>query len=67
MGQENKYRELVKQAAEGAVSAADELRSAIKENSLPRIWASSDRLQKRVDVLKTELAVLHRLAPDQES
>ena len=66
MEQTKQYRELVKQAAEGVVAAADELKAAIKEDNVPRIWASTDRLRNRADALKTELTVLHRLAPDQE-
>ncbi|HEX5245452.1 MAG TPA: hypothetical protein VFW23_19490 [Tepidisphaeraceae bacterium] len=66
MEQTKQYRDMVKQAAEGVIAAADELKAAIKEDNVPRIWASNDRLINRTDALKTELVVLHRLAPDQE-
>lgn len=59
------YRELVKQAAEGVVAAADEFKAAVKDDNVPRIWACTDRLRKRTEALNTELLVLHRLAPDQ--
>jgi ubiquinone biosynthesis protein UbiJ len=66
MERQRQYRELVKNAAEGVIAAADELKAAIKEDNVPRISASTDRLRNRTDALKTELIVLHRLAPDQE-
>ena len=67
MSPQPNLRELVKQVAQGVLSAADELRGAIHEDNVPRIRASNDRLQMRVEALKTELMILHRLAPDQEA
>jgi hypothetical protein len=55
----------VNEAAERVINAADELRGALSENNLPRIWASNDRLLSRVDALKTELIVLQRLSNGQ--
>lgn len=65
MKEATKHRKLVKQAAQAVICAADELKGAIRENDVERIWVSNDRLRLRADTLKTELAVFQRLTPNQ--
>ena len=66
MSQTVTSRELVKQHAASVLSAADELRHALQTDDMLQMRVSVERVKSRTDDLKTELAVLHRVAPDQE-